>query len=391
MKCPKRMEKLMDEGIFLKLNEIKDRLIKEGREVINLSVGSPDMPPSTNVMAKLVDECKIPENYRYAITDMQELRQAASDWYRRRFNVELNPETEITSLLGSQEGLAHMCLALTDAKDIVMVHNPGYPIYHAGPQIAQNIVYPMPTRENSALIDFEKIPKKITKKAKIMIVSYPNNPTTQTADESFFEELVNFAKRNDIMVIHDNAYCELTYDGYVAGSFLQIKGAKDIGIEMNSLSKTYNIAGIRVGFAMGNKDMIKCISSIKSHMDYGIFLPIQKCAIEALTGDQSSVENTRRTYQERRDILCDGLNSMGWYVEKPKATMFVWAEIPPRYIDSGEFVMEMAQKTGVIVTPGTAFGEKGKRFVRIALVADKEQIAKAIDNLRKSDLFITKQ
>ena len=390
MKCPKRMNKLIDEGIFLKLHEIKDSLINEGREIINLSVGSPDIPPARNVMDKLIEECAVEQNYRYAITDIAELRQAAADWYKRRFDVELDCDTEITSLLGSQEGLAHMCLALTDPKDIVMVHNPGYPIYHAGPQIAQNEVYPMPCREGSALIDFEKIPKKVAKKAKLMIVSYPNNPTTQIADESFFKELAGFAKRNDIMVIHDNAYCELTYDGYKAGSFLQAEGAKEVGIEMNSLSKTYNLAGMRVGFAMGNKDMIKCISSIKSHMDYGIFLPVQKCAVEALTGDQSCVEETRRTYQERRDILCDGLNEIGWKVEKPKATMFVWAKLPPHFKNSEEFVMEMAQKTGVIVTPGSAFGEMGEGFVRIALVADKEQMKKAVNNLRKSDLFVTK-
>ena len=390
MKCPNRMKNLMDEGIFLKLNEIKDNLIKEGREIVNLSVGSPDLPPDQNVMDELMEQCKVPENYRYAITDIAELRKSAADWYKHRFDVDLEADTEITSLMGSQEGLAHMCLALTDAKDIVMVHNPGYPIYHAGPQIAQNIVYPMPTRANSALIDFKKIPGKISRKAKLMIVSYPNNPTTQTADAEFFEELVSYAKENDIMVIHDNAYCELTFDGYVAGSFLQAKGAKDVGIEMNSLSKTYNLAGIRVGFAMGNKDMIKCISSIKSHMDYGIFLPIQKCAVKALAGDQSSIEKTRSTYQKRRDILCDGLNSLGWKVQKPKATMFVWADLPDGYDDSEKFVMEMAEKTGVIMTPGIAFGEEGRKYVRIALVADEEQIVKAIDNLRKSDLFITK-
>lgn len=389
MMCPNRMKDLMSEGIFLKLHDIKDQLIKEGKEVINLSVGSPDLPPSAHVKDVLIEQCSQDKNYRYAITDIVELKQAAANWYNRRFDVELNAENEITSLMGSQEGLAHICLALTDAKDIVLVHNPGYPIYHAGPKIAQNILYSMPTRENSALIDFDKIPKRIANKAKLMIVSYPNNPTSQTADQEFYEELVSFAKRYNIMVVHDNAYCELTYDGYRAGSFLQAKGAKDIGIELNSLSKTYNLAGIRVGFALGNKDMIRCISAIKSHMDYGIFIPIQKCAITALEGDQSVIEHTRSCYQKRRDILCDGLNEMGWKVDKPKATMFVWAKLPDGYKSSDEFVMKLAKQTGVIVTPGSAFGSKGEGYVRMALVQDSTQMHRAVNNLRKSNLFIT--
>ena len=386
---PNRMKNLMAEGIFTKLHEIKEKLDREGKEVINLSVGSPDMPPEKHVMDTLIEQCRAGENYRYAIKDIDELRQAAANWYKRRFDVALDPETEITSLLGSQEGLAHICLALTDENDIVMVHNPGYPIYHAGPQIAKNILYPMPTRENSALIDFEKIPKKIAKKAKLMIVSYPNNPTTQVADKDFFGELVLFAKKNNIIVVHDNAYCELTFDGYRAGSFLQIDGAKDVGIEMNSLSKTYNLAGIRVGFALGNSEIIKCVSSIKSHMDYGIFLPIQMAAVAALEGDQSCIERTRAAYQKRRDILCDGLCSLGWHVEKPKATMFVWAKLPEGYKSSDEFVMKLAEKAGVIVTPGSAFGKQGEGYVRMALVADEFQMKKAVKNLRKSDLFIT--
>ncbi|MEX1377835.1 MAG: aminotransferase class I/II-fold pyridoxal phosphate-dependent enzyme [Eubacteriales bacterium] len=386
---PNRMKNLMAEGIFLKLHDIKEQLHREGKEVINLSVGSPDLPPEKYVMDALVEQCKVEANYRYAIKDMDELRQAAANWYKRRFDVTLDADTEISSLLGSQEGLAHICLALTDEKDIVMVHNPGYPVYHAGPQIAKNILYPMPTRENSALIDFDRIPKRIAKKAKLMIVSYPNNPTTQVADDKFFSELVQFAKKYNIIVIHDNAYCELTFDDYKAGSFLQIDGARDVGIEMNSLSKTYNLAGMRVGFALGNKDILKCVSSIKSHMDYGIFLPIQKAAIAALEGDQSCVERTRAAYQRRRDILCDGLNSIGWKVEKPKATMFVWAKLPEGYSNSNDFVMKMAKETGVIVTPGSAFGEKGEGYVRMALVASEKQIEKVIENLRKSDLFIT--
>jgi len=390
MMHPNRMTDLMAEGIFLKLHEIKDQLIKEGREVINLSVGSPDLPPAPHIMDKLIEECKTASNYRYAITDLSELRDAASRWYKRRFNVELDANCEITSLLGSQEGLAHICLALTDEEDIVMVHNPGYPIYHAGPQIAQNVIYPMPTRKGSALIDFDSIPSDVAEKAKLMIVSYPNNPTAQVADNDFYKELVKFAKANDIMVVHDNAYCELTYDDYKAGSFLQIEGARDVGIELNSLSKTYNLAGIRVGFALGNRDMIKCIATIKSHMDYGIFVPIQKCAIAALDGDQSCIEETRSAYQRRRDILCDGLNSIGWQVEKPKATMFVWAKLPNAFSNSDDFVMKLAKDTGVIVTPGSAFGKMGEGYVRMALVASEEKMMRVVENLRKSDLFITK-
>ena len=384
------MKNLLTEGIFLKLHEIKDELLRDGKEVINLSVGSPDMPPAPHVMETLIAECAKSENYRYAITDIPELREAAARWYKRRFQVDLDARNEIASLMGSQEGLAHICLALTDADDVVMVHDPGYPIYHAGPQIAQNQLYSMPTRHGSALIDFDAIPEDIAQKAKLMIVSYPNNPTTQTADAEFYKELVTFAKKHDIMVVHDNAYCELTYDGYRCGSFLQTEGAKDIGIELNSLSKTYNLAGIRVGFALGNKDMVKCISAIKSHMDYGIFVPIQKAAIAALDGDQSSIENTRREYQKRRDILCDGLNDLGWEVKKPKATMFVWAKLPNGFDNSDDFAMTLAKETGVIVTPGSAFGDMGKKYVRMALVQSQEQMKRTIESLRKSNLFTAK-
>lgn len=387
MKHPKRMNELVKEGIFSQLLTIKKQLHAKGRQVIDLSVGSPDMPPMPHVVEELIKESQKLENYRYAISDLPEFRQAAARWYKRRFDVSLDSATQITSLLGSQEGLAHICLALTDAYDIVMVHDPGYPIYHAGPKIAQNELYAMPCADDSMLIDFEKVPKDIARKAKLMILSYPNNPTTQIADKKFYEEVVAFAKKYEIMVVHDNAYCELSYDGIRIGSFLQAKGATDIGIELNSLSKTYNLAGIRVGFALGNSDMIRYISSMKSHIDYGIFLPIQKCAIAALDGPQDAIDVTRNTYQKRRDILCDGLNALGWRIDKPKATMFVWAKLPQGYSDSNEFANVLAEKTGVIVTPGIAFGQCGEGYVRFALVASCEQMQRAVKNIKNSTLF----
>ena len=294
----------------------------------------------------------------------------------------------MTSLLGSQDGLAHISFTIVDPGDLVLVQDPGYPIFSDGPVLAGAELYMMPqTRDNGYLINLEDIPEHIAKKAKMIIVSYPNNPVTTVAPESFYKDLVQFAKNYDLIVLHDNAYSELAFDGLTLGSFLQFQGAKDIGIEFNSLSKTYGLAGARIGFAVGNSDIVNMLKTLKSNLDYGMFLPIQKAAIAALTGPQDCVTRTRKAYERRRDILVDGLCSIGWQISKPKATMFVWAELPKPFESSEAFVTELFEKTGVLMTPGSAFGPSGEGHVRIALVQNEDSILEAISSIDKSAIL----
>nr|WP_241754910.1 aminotransferase class I/II-fold pyridoxal phosphate-dependent enzyme [Koleobacter methoxysyntrophicus] len=375
-------------AVFAMMKEKKEELLSRGRKVVDLSVGAPDMPPAPHIIEVLKREISDDKNYVYAISDLPELLDAAACWYKRRFGVELNPKTQISSLIGSQDGLAHISLTIVDPGDTVLVPDPGYPIFSAGPLLAGARIVTMPLKEEKGfLIDLDEIPSDVAAKAKFMIVSYPNNPVTAIAPPEFYRKLIDFAKEYDIIVLHDNAYCELTFDGYKAGSFLSFEGALEIGVEFNSLSKTYNMAGCRVGFALGNEEIIRNLKILKSNMDYGIFLPIQKAAIAALEGPQEYVKETALRYQKRRDILVDGLNSIGWKIRKPPATMFVWAPIPEGFSDSMEFTLFLLEKTGVAVTPGSSFGERGKRFVRIALVQPEEIIEEALALIKESNIF----
>jgi len=375
-------------AVFAMMKEKKEELLSRGMKVVDLSVGAPDMPPAPHIIEVLKREISDDKNYVYAISDLPELLDAAACWYKRRFGVDLNPKTQISSLIGSQDGLAHISLTIVDPGDTVLVPDPGYPIFSAGPLLAGARIVTMPLKEEKGfLIDFDEIPSDVAAKAKFMIVSYPNNPVTAIAPPEFYRKLIDFAKEYDIIVLHDNAYCELTFDGYKAGSFLSFEGALEIGVEFNSLSKTYNMAGCRVGFALGNEEIIRNLKILKSNMDYGIFLPIQKAAIAALEGPQEYVKETALRYQKRRDILVDGLNSIGWKIRKPPATMFVWAPIPEGFSDSMEFTLFLLEKTGVAVTPGSSFGERGKRFVRIALVQPEEIIEEALALIKESNIF----
>lgn len=375
-------------AVFAMMKEKKEELLSRGRKVVDLSVGAPDMPPAPHIIEVLKREISDDKNYVYAISDLPELLKAAACWYKRRFGVDLNPKTQISSLIGSQDGLAHISLTIVDPGDTVLVPDPGYPIFSAGPLLAGARIVTMPLKEEKGfLIDFDEIPSDVAAKAKFMIVSYPNNPVTAIAPPEFYRKLIDFAKEYDIIVLHDNAYCELTFDGYKAGSFLSFEGALEIGVEFNSLSKTYNMAGCRVGFALGNEEIIRNLKILKSNIDYGIFLPIQKAAIAALEGPQEYVKETALRYQKRRDILVDGLNSIGWKIRKPPATMFVWAPIPEGFSDSMEFTLFLLEKTGVAVTPGSSFGERGKRFVRIALVQPEEIIEEALALIKESNIF----
>ena len=383
MKFAERMD-CFGEGVFSSLADIRRQKEARGGTVIDLSIGAPNIPPEEHIRRALCEAAADEKNYVYAISDRPELLEAAAGWYARRYGVDLDPGSEICSVLGSQEGLSHIALSVIDEGELVLVPSPCYPVFGDGPKIAGAKIWPMEQRrENGYVIRLDEIPEEVARKARLMVVSYPNNPTTALAPDSFYEELIAFAKKYDIIVIHDNAYSELVFDGESCGSFLQFPGAKEVGVEFNSLSKTYGLAGARIGFCLGNREVIARLRLLKSNMDYGMFLPIQMAAIAALNGDQSCVERTRKAYERRRDVLCESFGKAGWAIEKPKATMFVWAPLPGNYKNSQEFAMELVEKAGVLVTPGSAFGESGEGFVRMALVQDEEAILKAAEAIGK--------
>lgn len=388
MQFAKRMS-YFGEGIFSKLLEIKRKKMESGEQVIDLSVGTPNIPPAKHIIEALCAAAADERNYIYAINDQKALLEAVSIWYKKRYGVDLNPETGICSLLGSQEGLAHIALSIIDEGDTVLVPDPCYPVFAGGPLLAGALLHYMPQkRENNYVIRLRDIPTEVARKAKLMLVSYPNNPTTAMAPDSFYYELIAFAREYDIIILHDNAYSELVYDGKRCGSFLSFPGAMDAGVEFNSLSKTYGLAGARIGFCMGNAEVVSMLKKLKSNMDYGMFLPVQRAAIAAVTGEQTCVEQTRKAYERRRDILCEGFRAIGWNMEKPEATMFVWTAIPSHYENSEKFAMGLVEKAGVMVTPGSAFGPSGEGYVRLALVQDEEVLAEAIKAVRESGILI---
>ena len=387
MKFANRMNQF-GEGVFSRLAVMRKNRLAQGKEVYDLSIGAPNIPPTKRIMEVMAEAVMKPANYVYAINDTQQLLEAVAQWYKRRYDVELNPETEICSLLGSQDGLSHIALSILDPGDVMLVPDPCYPIFADGPRIAGAELYYMPLqKENDYVIQLQDIPEEIARKAKFMLVSYPNNPTAAMAPESFYHEVVAFAKKYDIIVLHDNAYSELVFDGQSCGSFLSIPGAMEVGVEFNSLSKTYGLAGARIGFCVGNKEIVGMLKTLKSNMDYGMFLPIQAAAVEALTGNQAVVAETRAAYEHRRDVLCDGLIEAGWHMEKPAGTMFVWAPIPDSYQDSESFVADLLDKTGVLVTPGSAFGPSGEGYVRMALVQSEDTMKKIVEAVAASGIF----
>ena len=384
MKFARRMENF-GEGVFARLAALKQQKTSAGEKVIDLSIGAPNIPPPEHVMKVLAAEALKPENYVYAVTDTRELLNEAADWYRRRYGVELDPASEICSLYGSQEGLSHIALTLIDDGDLTLVPDPCYPIFADGPKIAGSKIFFMPQlSEHDYIIQLDKIPADVAARAKFMVVSYPNNPTTATAPADFYERLIHFAKRNDIVVLHDNAYSELIFDGTHGLSFLSFDGAKDVGVEFNSLSKTYGIAGARVGFCLGNREVVRRVKLLKSNIDYGLFLPIQRAAIAALQSPQEVIDKTREAYILRRDTLVDGLNAAGWKIDKPKATMFVWAPVPKDFGTSEEFIKIFLDKSNVLVTPGSAFGSSGEGYVRMALVQTADTMKKVAEQVKRT-------
>ncbi len=374
-------------NIFQELERRRQELVAEGREIFNLSVGTPDFETEPHIRQALIDAAQEPENYHYALGDLPEMIQAVQGWYRRRYGVELAPE-QIQSVYGSQEGIAHVAFPFCDPGDLVLVPDPGYPIFSFGPLMAGVQLVPIPLREeNGFLVDFDAIDPEIARKAKMMVVSYPANPVCALANREFYEKLVAFAKQYNIMVIHDNAYSDLVLEGEPGISFLSIPGAMDVGVEFNSLSKTYNLTGARISFVLGNREMVSAIRTFRSQIDYGIFRPIQKAAVAALTGPQDSVERIRSQYRERSRALAEGLSSVGWPVKPSKATMFLWTRLPKGYTDSAKFAVELLDKAGVICVPGSNFGQLGEGFVRFALVQPPEEMRRLAKIIGESGII----
>lgn len=377
----------LSSAIFSELNKQKKALMKTGRSMIDFSIGTPDSPPSEYVMKLLSKATKDPLNYRYAISDSHELIEAVTHWYRQRYEVVLETD-EIVSLLGSQSGFTELALCLINPGDIVLVPSPSYPIFTIGPHLAGATLHKMPLlKENNYLIDFKAIPEHVAQAAKLIIVSYPNNPTAATAPPSFYKELVAFAKRYNIIVLHDNAYSELLFDGNRGESFLNTPGAKEVGIEFNSLSKTYSIPGCRIAFAVGNKEIIGALKTLKSHVDYGMFLPFQKVAVSLLTGPQDEVKLIHDLYERRGQFLIQGLKEIGWDIPLPKGSMFIWAPIPSHYTSSMQFTQDLMHQAGVVVVPGISFGYEGEGYVRLALVQNEDAITKAIEQIQASNIL----
>lgn len=370
-------------------NIVRDLLIearRKGEDIIDLGMGNPDLETPKEIVAKLVEAAKNPRNHRYSVSrGIYKLRLAISDWYKRRYGVEIDPETEAVVTMGAKEGISHLVLATINAGDVVFVPEPTYPIHTYSVVIAGGDLRTLPLLPLEGFIDrLSWAIKTIWPQPKMLIVSFPNNPTTEVVDLSFFEKLYAFAKEHDIMVIHDLAYADLVFDGYKAPSFLQVKGAKELGVEFFSLSKSYSMPGWRVGFAVGNRKMILALSKIKSYLDYGVFQPIQIASITALKADDGIVHDIVEKYRRRRNTLISGLNRAGWHVPAPKGTMFVWARIPDEFAAMGslDFCKKLLQEAKVAASPGIGFGECGEGYIRFALVENEHRIRQAVKGIR---------
>ena len=370
--------------LFVEIDKAKREARKQGRDLIDLGIGDPDLPTPGNIIEKLYQASKDPRNHKYALDQgMPVLRQAIADWYKRRFNVDLNPETQILPLIGSKEGIAHMPLAFVNRGEYVLSPNPSYPPYRGSAILSDGKVQDMPLLEkNNFLPDFKKIPLPARKKAKLMFLNYPNNPTGAIADAEFYRKAIDFASKYNIIIAHDAAYSEMSYDGYKPMSFLEVEGAKDTGVEFHSLSKTYNMTGWRIGWVCGNAQVVSGIAKVKSNIDSGIFSAIQIAGLEALSGPQEHIQKMRAIYQERRDALCAGLKFMGWNFLKPEAAFYVWVSVPKGY-DSRGFAALLLEKCDIVVTPGVGFGKCGEGYIRFALTVSKERVQEAMERIQK--------
>ena len=372
--------------VFEEINQLKIQARHDGKDIIDFGMGNPDQATPDFIVNKLTETVNKKETHRYSQSKgIPRLRKAISDWYDRKYNVAIDPENEAIVTMGSKEGLGHLALATMDKGDVILVPNPSYPIHPFGFIIAGADIRHVPIGPG---IDFfnqlEEAIANTFPKPRMLVLNFPSNPTTECVDIDFFEQVVEIAKKNEIWVIHDLAYADLCFDDYKAPSFLEVKGGKDIGVEFFTLSKSYNMPGWRVGFCCGNKDLIGALSRVKSYYDYGLFTPIQVASIVALNEGDQEVNKIRDMYKERRDVLCDGLNKIGWEVEKPKATMFVWAKIPDKFkMKSIEFSKLLLNECDVAVSPGIGFGQYGDSYVRFSLIENRQRINQAVKGINK--------
>jgi alanine-synthesizing transaminase len=384
--------------VFNIVNELKMQERHRGEDIIDFGMGNPDQPAPDHVVAKLIEVAQREDVHRYSVSrGIPRLRRAICRWYKDKYDVDLDPESEAIVTLGSKEGLAHLAMAIVDKGDAVLVPNPSYPIHPYGFIIAGADVRHVPIGPDMDFFDeLENAIRNSWPKPKVLLLNFPSNPTTQCVDLAFFEKVINFARENEIWVVQDLAYAEIVFDGYKAPSILQVKGAKDVAVEFYTLSKTYNMPGWRVGFMVGNPILVNALARIKSYLDYGMFTPVQVAAIAALEGPQDCVDEIRKTYESRRDVLCEGINAAGWVVEKPKATMFVWAPIPEQYqhLGSLEFSKQLLLQAKVAASPGIGFGEYGDKYVRFGLIENEHRTRQAVRGIRamlKNDTVVKLQ
>lgn len=382
-KPAKRVEKIPP-YLFARIDAMKREAITKGADIINLGIGDPDLPTPKHIIESLYKAAKNSIHHQYPEYEGSlEFREAIANWYKKRFKINLNPKTEVLTLIGSKEGIAHIALAFVDTGDIVLVPDPGYPVYHVGTTFAGGTTYRMPLKkENGFLPDFDKIPKRVLKRAKLMWLNYPNNPTGASATLEFFNEAVRFAKKYNIIVCHDAAYSEIYYDNIAPPSFLSAKGAIGVGIEFHSFSKTYNMTGWRVGFACGHPELIAALGKIKNNLDSGVFGAIQQAGISALREDQSTVEKLRKVYQKRRDVLVSGLQKIGWEVFNPQGGFYVWITVPKKY-SSMDLTAKILQETGIVTTPGVGFGKYGEGYIRMTVTTTENRLKEAVRRLEK--------
>jgi len=373
--------------VFNIVNELKAQARSRGEDIIDFGMGNPDQPTPSHIVDKLVEVAQRQDTHRYSLSrGIPRLRRAICQWYKRRFDVDLDLEEEAIVTIGSKEGLAHLALATVGPGDAVLVPNPAYPIHPYGFIIAGAEIRHVPMT-NDFFTELETAIQDIWPRPKMLVLNYPSNPTTETVDLEFFQRVIDIAREHEIWVVHDLAYADIVFDGYVAPSILQIPGAKEVAVEFYSLSKSYNMPGWRVGFMCGNKTLVAALARMKSYLDYGMFTPIQVAAIAALEGPQECVKEICDMYQVRRDVLCEGLSAIGWEIEKPKATMFVWAPIPEAYVEMGslEFTKKLLKDAKVAVSPGIGFGSYGDKFVRFGLIENEHRTRQAVRGIR--DMF----
>jgi len=373
--------------VFASVNAIKMNARRAGEDIIDLGMGNPDLGTPQHIVDKLIEAAQKPQNHRYSASmGITKLRMAIADWYKRRYDVDIDPETETIVTIGAKEGISHLILVTIRPGDVVLTPNPTYPIHPYSAIIAGGDVRGIPVGPGHDF--FENLinaTRQTWPRPKVLIISYPHNPTTEVVNIDFFEKIVDYANEHDIMIVHDFAYADLSFDGFKPPSFLQVKGAKEVGVEFFSLSKSYNMPGWRVGFCVGNPEIVAALRRIKSYLDYGIFQPIQIASIIALNGPQECVKEICETYRSRRDALINGLNRVGWEIESPKGTMFVWAKIPDKYLKMGsvEFAKMLINEAQVAVAPGLGFGEYGDDFVRFALIENHMRINQAVRGIKK--------